>query len=250
MFDVINNVHPNEILRCEVGSTLHGIDIGSDDTDWMGIMTEPENALFGLEGFEQIMQRTAAEGKRSGPNDIDITVFGLKKWMRLAVQGNPSVIMLLYAPEDKYVHMTNIGRELIEMRDSIVSTHCVNRFLGYMSGQRQRALKGTGGGHGNREGRREKWASHMVRLGHQGLELATEGTLTLPMKPHAAEHCKAIKRSDINFELALQIAEDLESQIEYAKTHGKLAVPDEPDRDKIQRWMKSTYVKKHFETDV
>lgn len=244
MFDVIKNIHPNEILRCEVGSTLHGIGIGDDDTDWMGVMVEPENAIFGLEGFEQITQRTAAEGERSGPDDIDVTVYGLKKWMRLATQGNPSIVVFLHAPEEKFVHLSEEGRELLALRDSIISEHTVNRFLGYMNGQRERALKGKGGGHGNREGRREKWASHMVRLGHQGLELASRGTITLPMPEHAAERCKAIKRGEISFEEALRIAEGLEGMIEFQKEQG-VAVPKEPDRNKIQEWMKSAYLRRY-----
>lgn len=243
MLDVINNNHPNEILRCEVGSTLHGIGIGSDDLDLMGIMLEPENAVFGTEGFEQIVQRTAAEGERSGPDDIDITVYGLKKWMRLALQGNPSVIVLLYAPNDFYAHLTKEGQELLELRESIVSQQCINRFLGYLNGQRERALHGKGSGHGNREGRREKWASHMVRLGYQGLEMATEGYLTLPMGTGDAETCKAVKRGEISFEDALRIAKDCETQIEELKESNKLALPEQPDMEAIHKWMKKTYLR-------
>lgn len=241
--DVINQIHPGEILRCEVGSTLHGIGIGSDDLDLMGITVEPPNVIFGTEGFEQIVQRTAEEGERSGPNDTDITVYGLKKWMRLALQGNPSVIVLLYAPKEFYYHLNNEGIELIDLRDSIVSARCIGRFLGYMNGQRQRALKGKGSGNGNREGRREKWASHMVRLGHQGLELAARGTLTLPMPEHAAERCKAIKRGEIAFDDALAISLQLEGQIEHIKNENKIALADKPDMERVHKWMTKTYLK-------
>jgi len=243
MFDVINNVHPNEILRCEVGSTLHGIGIGSDDRDLMGIMLEPENAIFGTEGFEQIVQRTAAEGERSGPDDVDITVYGLKKWMRLALQGNPSVIVLLYAPDNFYDHLSDEGRELLELRESIVSSRCINRFLGYLNGQRERALKGKGSGHGNREGRREKWASHMVRLGVQGTEMAIQGYLNLPMNPDQAEMCKRVKTGEISFDDALHIAAGYEKLIEDRKNSNNIALPDAPDMEKIHAWMKKTYLK-------
>lgn len=244
MFDVINNIHPNEILRCEVGSTLHGIGIGSDDRDLMGIMLEPENALFGTEGFEQIVQRTADEGERSGPNDIDITVYGLKKWMRLALQGNPSVIVLLYAPDKYYDHLTDEGRELLAMRNSIVSQRCIGRFLGYLNGQRERALKGKGSGHGNREDRRAKWASHMVRLGIQGAEMAIKGQITLPMDPDQAEMCKRIKTEEISFDDALHITRGYEKLIEDRKNSDNIALPAEPDMEAIHKWMKKTYLKR------
>lgn len=48
------------ILRCQVGSGLHGTAIaGTDDRDEMGICIEPPEFVVGLSGFEQWVHRTA-----------------------------------------------------------------------------------------------------------------------------------------------------------------------------------------------
>lgn len=111
--DVI--VPGREILRCEVGSTLHGIGIGSDDLDLMGVTVEPRHTITGLGRFEHFTWRTAGEGERSDPDDIDLVVYGLKKYVRLALTGNPTVVLPLYAPESYLAHSDKFGAcELLE----------------------------------------------------------------------------------------------------------------------------------------
>lgn len=171
-----------EILRCEVGSTLHGIAVGSDDLDLMGVMVEPPEAVTGLERLEHHTWRSAPKGARSGPGDIDLVVYGLRKYLRLATQGNPSVILPLYAPDRFVRSIAPLGRELRALRHAIVSQRCRARFLGYLRSQRERAARRGGFTRGSREGRSGKWAAHMVRLGYEAVELLTTGTLTLPMR--------------------------------------------------------------------
>jgi predicted nucleotidyltransferase len=79
------------ILRCQVGSGVHGTAIeGYDDRDEMGICVEPPEYVIGLKRFEQYMYRTKPEGVRSGPGDLDLTIYSLRKWLRLALQVNSS----------------------------------------------------------------------------------------------------------------------------------------------------------------
>ena len=231
-----------EILRVEVGSTLHGIGIGSDDRDLMGVTVEPANAVFGLASFEQYEWRTAPKGERSGPDDTDLVVYGLKKWMRLAVKGNPSVLMVLFAPPEFTDHVTPIGEELRHLTPAVVSQRCKGRFLGYLGGQRRRAEQERGSGHGRREGREAKWASHMVRLGYQAEELLTTGRLTLPMPVEQAEMCKAVKRGEVSFDDALRIAQEHEQRVERIADS---PLPVEPDLCRIEAWMQSVYLRVH-----
>jgi hypothetical protein len=91
-----------EIIRAEVGSTIHGVGKpGAEDRDEMGICVEPADHVIGLEHFEQYIYRTAKErtGKqdaKSLPGDLDLTVYSLRKYLRLAVKGNPTGLLLLY----------------------------------------------------------------------------------------------------------------------------------------------------------
>src|SRR6476620_123308 len=86
---------PNTVLLGLVGSTVHGVTVDSaDDRDEMGICIEPPEYVAGLRRFEQWVYRTQPEGARSGPGDIDRTVYSLRKWCRLALAGNPTVMLL------------------------------------------------------------------------------------------------------------------------------------------------------------
>ena len=67
--------------------------------------------------FEQSVYRSAKvrEGRtrvRSCAGDLDLTIFSLRKWARLALQGNPTVLLLQHLPDDALVIRTDVGEQL------------------------------------------------------------------------------------------------------------------------------------------
>lgn len=124
-----------EILRGVVGSTSHGTAIeGQDDRDEMGIFIElPEN-VCGLFPCEHYIYRDQPEGVRSQPGDLDLTLYSLRKFCRLAAQGNPSVVILLWLPHHIVKHP--LGAELIAIREAFISKDSGRRFLGYLTAQK------------------------------------------------------------------------------------------------------------------
>lgn len=219
-----------EFFRVEVGSGLHGIDIGgTDDRDEMGLCIEPREHVIGLDHFEQYVFRTAPEGVRSKHGDLDLTVYSLRKWMRLALNGNPTILLLLYAPGDKWLLSSPLARKLQDLAPALVSKRAGKAFLGYLTAQKQRLLRERGTAHvPNRGDRDGKYASHMVRLGYQGVELMSTGSITLPMPPEEREFCLALKRGESDLDTALTKAGQLASEIEDLLLAGPL--PDQPDR--------------------
>src|SRR5688572_19834939 len=95
------------------------------------------------------MQRTQPDGVRSGPGDIDRTLHSLRRFVRLAASGNPSILMALWAPVE---YATNEGRELQSLGNAFVGRHVIPRYRGYMQSQAMRLLGLRGGGHGRRGG--------------------------------------------------------------------------------------------------
>ncbi len=241
------------ILQAEVGSGVHGTSVsGYDDRDEMGVCIEPADAVIGFKKFEQYEYHTAwaREGgrkNRSGQGDLDETVYSLRKYMRLAAGGNPSVLVLLFAPEDKIVTMTNTGRELREeMTQYIVSKRAGDRFAGYLHAQRKGLLSHDGKGRDvtrpeliEQFGFDTKFAGHMVRLGIQGVELLSTGKLTLPMQHYARELVKDIRLGAYDMKFCLDLAEDLEHQIKALMATSVL--PPQPDYDKINAWLCEVY---------
>jgi hypothetical protein len=116
------------ILRVQVGSGVHGTSIaGQDDRDEMGLCLEPPQFVTGLgrvpDGvggvansvrFEQYERHTAWDrpggiANRSGAGDLDVIIYSARKWARLALAGNPTVLLVLFVPDEEVVFRNEAG---------------------------------------------------------------------------------------------------------------------------------------------
>jgi hypothetical protein len=242
------------ILRTEVGSGVHGTNVEEhDDTDEMGVCIEPPETVIGLRIFEQYEWHSAWErpgglANRSGPGDLDINVYSLRKWTRLALNGNPSVLMLLFAPQGSVRKITDLGHELREqMPEHILSRQAGKRFMGYLNAQRKSMLSHEGKGRDvtrpelvEKYGFDTKFGGHMVRLGHQGLELMTTGRITLPMPYAQRQLVKDIRAGEYPMHDVLDMALELEHAIEAAMTSSSLS--EYPDYEFMNTWLKDSYL--------
>jgi hypothetical protein len=236
------------ILRVQVGSGVHGTAVeGQDDRDEMGICLEPARFVTGLDSFEQYEWRSAwerAPQARSLAGDLDLVVYSARKWMRLALEGNPTVLLPLFVPSDEIVTADAWGHDLRANSDLLMSKRAGERFLGYLRAQREGML-GLRGKHTNRpelvavHGYDTKYAMHMLRLGVQGVELLTTGRITLPIpEPHLTQ-LRDVRTGDWDKDRVLEWAADLESQPAALAVSSPL--PDEPDRSYANHWLHRAY---------
>ncbi|RSM67518.1 nucleotidyltransferase [Kibdelosporangium aridum] len=232
------------ILRVQVGSGVHGTAIqGQDDRDEMGICVEPPEYVIGLERFEQYIFRTQPEGHRSGPGDLDLIVYSLRKWVRLALQGNPTVLLPLFVPENEIVEIDELGRELRAKPEIVLSRQAGMRFIGYLRSQRAGMLGVKR--HTNRPeliekyGFDAKYAMHMVRLGVQGVELLETGKITLPIPEPWLTWLRDLRQGKHTKDEALAAADELEAKLEKLITSSPL--PERPDRDLANAWLQQAY---------
>lgn len=236
---------PNEILRTVVGSGVHGIAIvGTDDHDEMGVYVEPPEFVVGVHsGRDSYIWRTQPEGGRSGPGDTDLVLYTLRKYLRLAIKGNPTALLPLFAPESDVLLFSQLGGELRANRDWFLSAEAVERFLGYMHAQHERML---GQGKRNRVPHRPeliekygwdvKYGSHALRLAYQGNEIATSGTLTLPLPPIYRNRVLAVKTGQIGQKEVSDEITAIEARVADRVRRGALAVPPRPAYDAISSW--------------
>lgn len=234
------------ILRAVVGSTVHGTNLTDQgDRDELGIAIEPRAYVIGLRQWETAVIRTAAEGARSQPGDLDLQIHSLRKFCRLAANGNPTILLPLFVPDDAMVEVNALGRELIAKRAMFLSRRCGESFLGYMRSQRGKLAGDRGGRHGIRyelikaHGWDVKYGGHVIRLGLQGLELMTTGHLSLPMQPEHRAEVLAVRRGELSLERVLERAAELESQLEASLSAS--ALPDGPDEDAIDAFLTEAY---------
>lgn len=235
---------PNEILRSIVGSGVHGIAIeGTDDHDEMGVYIEPPEWVLGVKHHrEDYVWRTQPEGVRSGHGDTDLVLYSLRKYLRLAIKGNPTVMLPLFAPEESLVVVTPLGEELRGLRAAFMSRLAVERFLGYMRSQHERMLGQSKRNVPNRPeliekyGWDVKYGSHALRLAYQGFEIASTGSLSLPLPAAERSRVLAVKRGEVGrAEVSSEISR-LESAVRALLDDDRAPLPDQADLARINSW--------------
>lgn len=244
--------YAGEILRTTVGSGVHGIAIaGTDDHDELGVFIEPPSIILGLVGaMDHFIWRTQPEGARSGPGDTDRVLYSLRKYLRLAVKGNPTMLLPLFAPEADVLVTSDLGDELRGMRRSFLSVEAARRFLGYMHGQHERMM--GGGRRSNVPNRPEliakhgfdtKYASHALRLAFQCRELVVDGTLTLPMREDERQRVLEVKRGEVPREEVDAEITKVEQILHQLIEDGRTALPDQADIPGITAWSSAAHLR-------
>jgi len=249
-------VERGTLLRATVGSTVHGLHHGGqDDRDEMAVFVEPPEYRLGLRlargqgrklhPLEHWVERTQPEGARSGPGDLDLVAYNLRKYLRLALKGHPTVLLLLFVPPELTLVETELGRELPELTPALLSKRAGRGYLGYLHGQRERLVGSRGQKRVNRpelveaHGFDTKYAMHAVRLGYQGIELLETGRLTLPMPEPERSRAMAVRRGERSFDEVL--AEIDEVQARLAAALERTPLPDEPDRAAVDAFLVAAY---------
>lgn len=243
---------PEEVQRCTilksvVGSRCLGLETEESDTDEMGICVEPINEAMGLQmPFEQFV-RTGPDAVREGP---DLQIYGLRKFLRLALSGNPTILALLFIPADRLSYCDASGSQLRDLIPQIVSRNAGKAFLGYMQAQRMR-LTGERGQKGVRRpelvekfGYDTKYAMHVLRLGMQGLELMLTGRMQFPMDAASKEFLIGVRGGKLSLQDVLTRAGKLEHDLKGAMDSGCSPLPEESDHAAVEKWMLRTYLNK------
>lgn len=241
------------VLRGLVGSTVYGINVadGTEDRDEMGVCIEPMSEVLSLDApFQQFIYRSAVErtgdhNARSSAGDLDLTVYSLRKYLRLALKGNPTIIGLLFNPQP--LVKTTVGQELIDLRRYIISKRAGSAFLGYMKAQRERMQGERGGRHGVRhkhrtEGYDTKYAMHLLRLGLEGIELMRDGWITLPMLDQHKDFLLSVRRGEVTEETVIDYAETYERELKHL-LETTTCVRERPNALLVEEWMNQKYEK-------
>jgi predicted nucleotidyltransferase len=229
-----------------VGSKIHGLNHeGQDDTDEMGIFIEPPEYVLGLRHIEHYTYRTQPEGVRSGPGDLDLTLYAFKKYMNLASKGNPSIIGLIFIPPEFCSVHTSLGAGLQSISEYFWSKRAIRQFLGYMKAQKERLFGERGGMKVNRpelieaHGFDTKYAMHALRLGYQGVEFAKTKRISFPMPEFERQLCMAVRKGERSLDDIKREYTFLESQLEKQLINDE--IPQDPKLVEINAFMLATY---------
>lgn len=168
------------------GSELHGAKVGAtDDLDLYGVFIGLPVDVLGLHPREHFIWSTAADDRRNGPEDVDLTLYSLKKWAGMAARGNATALHFLFAQATAV--SDPIWSSIQQRAELFLSKRSAVQFLGFADNQLRRIKGDKGqGAHGRRpeyecaHGYDSKAAMHCLRLYLECVELMRVGTITLP----------------------------------------------------------------------
>jgi predicted nucleotidyltransferase len=215
------------LLEGIVGSTAYGFATATSDIDRLGMFAVPTVEFLGLGRVQESVVRT----------NPDRTLHEALKWCRLAMRCNPTASELVWLPDDLYEIRTELGEQLIMIRDAFLSAKYVrDAYLGYAS-QQLRKLELTQIKMDNHESpevvtdRRHKHARHLVRLVQQGIGLHTTGFLEVRL----ADPQRVI-------DVGAAVVADPEAGKRLIYRAEKVfdapgVLPQEPDTDAIEGWL-------------
>jgi hypothetical protein len=180
------------------GSTLYGTNTAASDLDVRGITIAPKSFWVGARHFEQLECSLAGPGV----GDVEVVIFDVRKWLRLAVAVNPNVVETLFVEDDSPWALVTTDRwRFIRLE----ATALLNRqahagYHGYTISQLKKMVVKQS----NKTGRRQiadefgfdlKFAAHGFRLARQGAELLRSGRITFPRPDR--EYLSAIRHGKI-----------------------------------------------------
>lgn len=237
--------HMQRLIQLFIGgSELHGAKVkDTDDLDIYGVYVEPPESALGLDRDEFFVWSTAGNERRNGPDDIDVTLYSLRKWAGLAVKGNPTALHFLFAPN--YADYSEPWQKIARKREVFLSRQAAHQFRGFADAQLRR-LQGIGTG---KKGQRHEYiglhgydtkaAMHTIRLLHEGLELMQCGTITLP-RPEK-QLLISIRTGEYgSLERVLDLANKLFEELTEAENASKL--PETVDRRCVSEIISDTYL--------
>jgi uncharacterized protein len=179
---------------------------------------------------------TSGDERRNGPDDIDVTLYSLRKWAGMAGKGNATALHFLFA-EPQEVD-SRIWKMVQAKGELFLSRNSAKQFLGFADDQFKRLTGEKGSGkRGQRPeyigkfGYDTKAAMHGLRLLYECLELMVHKRITLP-RPEK-ELLIEVRSGVWTLERVLAHSRKLNAEVEAAVASSPL--PETVDRTAISR---------------
>jgi len=228
------------ILAFEGGSVMHGASVGSDDHDYYAVYLEPPQTRLGLRSTEHHVWSTSDSTRKNTRDDVDLVMYSLTKFARLAAAGNPTILHFLFV--ENVLGANPWWDYVTARRRSFLAQSHLRKFIGYADAQFDR-LTGKRARKQFRPELLEKYgfdtkaAMHGIRLMYEALDLLRDGTMAFP-NPHA-RHLIAIRNGEYSLEQIVQQYEELKQRCLKQQQRSPLA--EEVDEEGINQLLANVY---------
>ena len=117
----------NKIYEAIVGSQSYGTNIETSDIDKKGVFIQSTDEILGFGYKEQI------------DKSKDEVYYEVKRFLELLKSANPTVLELLFSPEDCIISTSPQFELIRKNKDKFLTKQCRNSFGGYAVQQIQKA---------------------------------------------------------------------------------------------------------------
>ncbi|BCZ47976.1 nucleotidyltransferase [Clostridium gelidum] len=121
------NLANNIIYLTLSGSIGYGTNLDHSDIDLRGVTIERKENIYGFQNFEQFEDI-----------ETDTVIYGLKKFVSLALKGNPNILELLGTKDEHIIYMNKYGETLRKNKELFLSKRIINTFGNYATAQLRR----------------------------------------------------------------------------------------------------------------
>jgi uncharacterized protein len=206
------------IYACVVGSRAYGLAGPDSDTDRRGVFLAPADAFWRL---------GPAPTHRDGPRAEELH-WELARCLSLALSANPTVLEVLWSP--LVTAVTDVGRELLALRASLLSRRAAETYGRYAADQFAKLSAAR-----SRTGEvRWKQAMHMLRLLMAGAHVLRTGEVLVDVSAHRDE-LLAVRGGEVPWAEVAARADDLRADLSRALAGTPL--PAAPDRDRVEQFL-------------
>lgn len=135
-----------------MGSVAYGVSEDDSDVDLYGFAIPPREDVFphlagkvpGFDAdgsFEQWQQHhiKCPHELTGNPMEYDCSIYGIVKFFKLVMDGNPNMVDSLFVPGSCLLYLTNVGRMVRDRRRMFLSKQAWPRFKGYAYEQLKKA---------------------------------------------------------------------------------------------------------------
>jgi len=230
-----------------MGSVAYGVSSDTSDVDVYGWAIPQKEDLFPhlrgeilgfgrrSERFEQYQEHHVndQDALAGHGRTYDLTIFGIIKFFRLAMENNPNIIDSLFTPTTCVLHCTRVGNLVRENRRLFLHKGAWPKFKGYAYSQLHKlAIKAPQGKRAKlvaEHGFDTKFGYHVVRLIGEVEQILMEGDIDLQRNN---EQLKAIRRGEWTENRLRQWFAGKESHLE--RLYVESTLQPVPDEDRIK----------------
>jgi uncharacterized protein len=139
--NLMNEIH-TKLFEIITGSHLYGTNTPESDKDYLGVFIPNIEYILGFRKVEE-MDLSISDKTDDGKNTkdaVDKKLYEFRKYMKLAMEGNPNLIETLFINEPNIVEINDVGREILANRHLFPHKGIKQKFLGYAFSQKHKMI--------------------------------------------------------------------------------------------------------------